>query len=120
MSRRSFPYLVKTIFDHHDDDDGDGKDDDAEMSNCCLGSIQFALDSMWSHLAGGPHVRHRPPEISRDKWGQLSLTQRFSNVTCIFTSVEIRQRLVESCQITNQFRVFGDCSAGGEFYGGSW
>ena len=69
---------------------------------------------------GGPHVRHRPPEISRDKWGQLSLTQRFSNVTCIFTSVEIRQRLVESCQITNQFRVFGDCSAVGEFYGGSW
>ena len=40
----------------------------------------------------------------------------FSNVTCIFTSVEIGQRIVESWQMANQFRIFGDCGAG-EFYG---
>ena len=46
---------------------------------------------------------------------QSSNMRRFSNVTYIFTSVEIGQRLVESWQITNQFRVFGAGSAVGGF-----
>ena len=52
-------------------DDDDGEDDDAEMSNCCLGSIQFALDSMWSHLAGRSSCETPP---SRNKSGQMGPT----------------------------------------------
>ena len=59
--------------DDHDceDNDGDGEDNDAEMSNCCLGSIQFALDSMWSHLAGRSSCETPP---SRNKSGQMGPT----------------------------------------------
>ena len=70
MSRPSI-WQAQQRFLLTDDDDGDGKDDDAEMSNCCLGSIQFALDSMWSHLAGRSSCETPP---SRNKSGQMGPT----------------------------------------------